>query len=99
MRTSTLHLYFDKRAIAWVKSLIHRSRYALTAWHANTHLPQIVGVGRGWETTGNATLHLITTEFMRILTAHYTYTFLRGISHCIVRILKMVDLTVNSPLF
>ena len=46
--------------------------YALTSFHANTHLARVVGIARGWELTGNATLQYITTEFMRILTEHYT---------------------------
>ena len=54
--------------------------YALTDQHANTHLPQVVGVARGWETTGNDTLHYISTEFMRILTTHYTYAATGGSS-------------------
>jgi DUF1680 family protein len=53
---------------------------ALTNYHANTHLAQLIGVARGWETTGNATLQYITTESMRILTAHFTYAATGGSS-------------------
>ena len=54
------------------------TEYALTSFHANTHLAQIIGVARGWELTGNATLQYITTEFMRILTDHYTFAATGG---------------------
>ena len=41
--------------------------------HANTHLPEIVGVARGWELTGNATLAFITRQFAEVLAARYEY--------------------------
>ena len=52
--------------------------YALTSYHANTHLAQLIGVARGWETSGNATLHYIAVEGVRILTEHYTYAATGG---------------------
>ena len=41
--------------------------------HANTHLPEVVGVARGWEVTQNATLATITANFHSILSEHYSY--------------------------
>ena len=52
--------------------LANGTEYALTGQHANTHLPEIIGVARGWELTGNATLSKITDFFYRILSEHYT---------------------------
>ena len=63
---------------SFMDPIARSEEYALTSFHANTHLPEIVGIARGWETTGNATLHYITTQFMRILTAHYTYAATGG---------------------
>eukprot|EP01047_Picozoa_sp_COSAG01_P091568 COSAG01_NODE_23140_length_827_cov_0.997253_2_plen_93_part_01 len=60
--------YFYKAS--FMDPIARSQEYALTDYHANTHLPQIIGVARGWETTGNATLRYITEEFMRILKAH-----------------------------
>ena len=58
--------------------LAHSQEYALTGQHANTHLPEIIGVARGWELTGNSTLSTITQFFYRILTDHYTYSATGG---------------------
>ena len=41
--------------------------------HANTHLPEVVGVARGWEVTQNATLANIAANFHSILSEHYSY--------------------------
>lgn len=41
--------------------------------HANTHLPEVVGVARGWEVTQNRTLAMITANFHSILGEHYSY--------------------------
>ena len=41
--------------------------------HANTHLPEVVGVARGWEVTQNDTLANITANFQSILSEHYSY--------------------------
>jgi DUF1680 family protein len=46
---------------------------SLNGNHANCHLPEIVGVARGWEITGNQTLANITTTFHSILGEHYSY--------------------------
>ena len=43
--------------------LAHSVEYALTGQHANTHLPEIIGIARGWELTGNSTLSDITHFF------------------------------------
>ena len=56
---------------AWLYTLAGRD--SLAGEHANTHLPEIVGVARGWELTGNATLQRITRNFMTVLAANYTY--------------------------
>ena len=53
--------YFYKAA--FMDPLARKVRYSLTGQHANTHLPEIIGVARGWELTGNATLADITTFF------------------------------------
>ena len=45
----------------------------LEGQHANTHLPEVVGVARGWEVSGNATLAFITRHFMEVLAARYEY--------------------------
>eukprot|EP01043_Picozoa_sp_COSAG02_P047521 COSAG02_NODE_4564_length_5212_cov_1.952297_5_plen_383_part_00 len=58
--------------------LAHSQEYALTGQHANTHLPEIIGIARGWELTGNSTLSEITQFFYRILTDHYTYSATGG---------------------
>ena len=49
------------------------SQDSLNGQHANTHLPQVVGVARGWEVTGNATLNFIARKFFEILSMNYTY--------------------------
>ena len=41
--------------------------------HANTHLPEVVGVARGWEVTQNKTLATIAANFHSILGEHYSY--------------------------
>ena len=41
--------------------------------HANTHLPEVVGVARGWEVEGNLTLKTIATNFLSILESKYMY--------------------------
>ena len=46
----------------------------LNGAHANTHLPEVVGVARGWEVTGNKTLHDIAENFYSILDTNYTYS-------------------------
>ena len=58
--------------------LAAKQEFALTGQHANTHLPEIIGVARGWELTGNSTLADITTFFYDILTKHYTYSATGG---------------------
>ena len=68
--------YFYK--VSFMDPIARSDEYALTSYHANTHLAQVIGVARGWEVAGNATLRYITTEFMRILTAHYTYAATGG---------------------
>ena len=40
--------------------------------HANTHLPEIIGVQRGWELTGNATLRRISDFFYHTLSTSYS---------------------------
>jgi hypothetical protein len=35
--------------------------------------PQVIGVARGWEVTGNDTLHYIATHFFDVLSTNYTY--------------------------
>ena len=45
----------------------------LNGMHANQHLPEVVGVARGWEVTGNATLANITANFAAILGGRYTF--------------------------
>ena len=57
--------YFYKAA--FMDPIAGSDEYALTGYHANTHLAQLVGVARGWETSGNATLHYIAAESLRIL--------------------------------
>lgn len=42
--------------------------------HANTHLPEVVGVARGWEVTANKTLKAITGNFFGILSSKYSYS-------------------------
>ena len=62
--------YFYKAA--FMDPLAQKSEYALTGQHANTHIPEIIGIARGWELTGNATLQSITQWFYKILMKHYT---------------------------
>lgn len=50
-----------------------RSQDALNNQHANTHLPEIIGIARGWEVTGNATLAYIAHFFYTTLSQNYTY--------------------------
>jgi len=63
--------YFYKAA--FMDPLAQKMEYALTGQHANTHIPEIIGIARGWELTGNTTLKSITTWFYKILMDHYTY--------------------------
>lgn len=58
--------------------LANSTEFALTGQHANTHLPEVIGVARGWELTGNSTLSDITNFFYRILMDHYTYAATGG---------------------
>lgn len=58
--------------------LANSTEFALTGQHANTHLPEIIGLARGWEMTGNSTLKQITQFFKRILDDHYTYSITGG---------------------
>ena len=46
---------------------------SLAGNHANTHLPEVVGVARGWEVTQNHTLATIAANFHSILGEHYSY--------------------------
>ena len=48
-------------------------RDSLNGNHANCHLPEVVGVARGWEVSGNETLARITENFHEILGEHYSY--------------------------
>ena len=68
--------YFYKAR--FMDPLAHHVEYALTGQHANTHLPEIIGIARGWEITGNSTLSDITQFFYKILTDHYTYSATGG---------------------
>jgi hypothetical protein len=68
--------YFYKAR--FMDPLAQSFEYALTGQHANTHLPEIIGVARGWEVTGNSTLSQITQFFYQILTNHYTYNATGG---------------------
>ena len=43
--------------------LAHSVESALTGQPANPHLPEIIGIARGWELTGNSTLSDITHFF------------------------------------
>jgi DUF1680 family protein len=72
----TLGDYFYKAV--FMDPLAARQEFALTGQHANTHLPEIIGIARGWELTGNSTLADITTFFYDILTKHYTYSATGG---------------------
>ena len=45
---------------------------ALNNSHANTHLPEVIGVQRGWELTGNSTLKRISQFFYKTLGVNYT---------------------------
>ena len=72
----TLGDYFYKAV--FMDPLAAKEEYALTRQHANTHLPEIIGIARGWELTGNATLANITDFFFKILTKHYTYAATGG---------------------
>jgi hypothetical protein len=49
------------------------SQDALNFAHANTHLPEVIGIARGWELTGNDTLHHITQFFYQTLSQKYSY--------------------------
>ena len=46
---------------------------SLNGNHANTHLPEVIGVARGWEVEGNVTLKDITTTFYKFLSTEYMY--------------------------
>ena len=46
---------------------------SLNGNHANTHLPEVIGVARGWEVEGNATLKNITKTFYKFLSSDYMY--------------------------
>ena len=46
---------------------------SLNGQHANTHLPGVVGVARGFEVTANATLKNVTMNFHQILGERYSY--------------------------
>ena len=72
----TLGDYFYKAV--FMDPLAAKHEFALTRQHANTHLPEIIGVARGWELTGNTTLATITTSFYAILSKHYTYSATGG---------------------
>jgi DUF1680 family protein len=66
----TMANYFYKAAFM---DPLARGPDSLNTQHANTHLPEVIGVARGWELTGNATLHTITKSFYATLTSKYTY--------------------------
>eukprot|EP00729_Bicosta_minor_P005022 gene5022-20468_t len=48
------------------------SQDSLNNSHANTHLPEIIGLQRGWELTGNKTLKSITEYFYKTLSTNYS---------------------------
>ena len=48
-------------------------RFPAVTPKANTHLPEVVGVARGWEVEGNLTLQTITRNFFSILEGKYSY--------------------------
>ena len=66
----TMATYFYKAV--FMDPLAH-SQDSLNNSHANTHLPEIIGLQRGWELTGNQTLLQITKFFYKTLSTSYSY--------------------------